>query len=83
MSDELRWNNAALAKALGLQKNTMRVGLTFSEAIAGMQALAELHRVCLAMDADRQADRPSESEYQAAMAAAGKALASWSAGRAA
>jgi len=37
-------------------------------------ALQELHRVCLQMDAERQDDRPTEEEYQQAMATAGQAL---------
>lgn len=48
--------------------------LTLSASIQAVAALCELHRVCLAMDAERQGDRPSEEEYQAAMAAAAKAL---------
>lgn len=37
-------------------------------------ALAELYRVCLAMDADRDAERPTEAAYQVAMEAARAAL---------
>lgn len=35
-----------------------------------LAALRELYRICAAMDAEIQAERPSEEEYQAAMAAA-------------
>jgi len=38
-------------------------------------ALRELHSVCLAMDAEDEMKRPTEHEYQAAMAAAAAALA--------
>lgn len=38
-------------------------------------ALRELHSVCLAMDAEDEMKRPTEGEYQAAMAAAAAALA--------
>ena len=38
-------------------------------------ALRELHSVCLAMDAEDEMQRPTEHEYQAAMAAAAAALA--------
>lgn len=37
-------------------------------------ALRELHSVCLAMDAEDEMRRPTEGEYQAAMAAAAAAL---------
>lgn len=37
-------------------------------------ALAELHRVCLGMDLENQAERPTEAEYQTAMTAAAAAL---------
>lgn len=51
--------------------------LTLSAAVQAMAALDELHRVCQAMDLERQGDRPTEDEYQAAMAAAAKSLKSW------
>lgn len=51
--------------------------LTLSAAPRAMAALAELHRVCLAMDLERQAERPSEDEYQAAMTKAAAALNGW------
>lgn len=51
--------------------------LTLSDAVRAFTALDELHRVCLAMDADRQDDRPSEEEYQAVMANACEALKVW------
>ena len=38
-------------------------------------ALRELHSVCIQMDAEDQMQRPTETEYQAAMAAAAAALA--------
>ncbi len=38
-------------------------------------ALRELHSICLAMDAEDEMKRPTEHEYQAAMAAAAAALA--------
>lgn len=38
-------------------------------------ALRELHSVCLAMDAEDEMKRPTEAEYQHAMAAAAAALA--------
>lgn len=38
-------------------------------------ALRELHRVCLLMDHPDQMQRPTEDEYQAAMAGAKRALA--------
>ena len=37
-------------------------------------ALRELHSVCLAMDAEDQAKRPTEAEYQAAMREAERQL---------
>lgn len=40
-----------------------------------LQVLRELHRVCLDMDLEIQTDRPTEAEYQAAMAAAASVLA--------
>lgn len=40
-----------------------------------LAALRELHSVCLAMDAEDEMKRPTEAEYQAAMAAAAAALA--------
>jgi hypothetical protein len=51
--------------------------LTLSDAVRGMAALDELHRVCLAMDCEREDERPTEDEYQAAMAEAGGALKAW------
>lgn len=36
-------------------------------------ALAELRRVCVGMDADQEGERPTEAEYQAAMARAAEA----------
>jgi len=39
-----------------------------------LDALRDLHRVCLAMDIERQEDRPTETEYQIAMARAEYAL---------
>lgn len=51
--------------------------LTLSAAVRAMTALHELHRVCHAMDLERQDERPTEDEYQAAMAAAAKVLNSW------
>lgn len=38
-------------------------------------ALVALHRICLNMDADHEATRPSEEQYQEAMASAEAALA--------
>lgn len=38
-------------------------------------ALRELHSICLAMDAEDEMKRPTEAEYQHAMAAAAAALA--------
>ena len=38
-------------------------------------ALRELHSVCLAMDAEDEAKRPTEAEYQAAMREAERQLA--------
>ena len=40
-----------------------------------LAALRELHRVCLGMDLENQMERPTEAEYQAAMAGAAAALA--------
>ena len=40
-----------------------------------LDALRDLHRVCLAMDTERQGDRPTEAEYQIAMARAEYAIA--------
>ena len=37
-------------------------------------ALATLHRACLAMDAEREAERPTEAQYQAAMRGAARLL---------
>lgn len=51
--------------------------LTLSAAVRAMAALDELHRVCVAMDLDRQAERPTEDEYQAALAEAGDVLKDW------
>ena len=51
--------------------------LTLSRAVRAMYALQELHRVCLAMDAEVQGERPSDDEYQAAMAEAGDVLRDW------
>jgi hypothetical protein len=48
--------------------------LTLSAAIEALDALRELHRVCLGMDLERQGDRPTEAEYQVAMARAEYAL---------
>ncbi len=39
-----------------------------------LAALRELHSVCLAMDAEDEMRRPTEAEYQAAMAAAVREL---------
>lgn len=39
-----------------------------------MAALEELHRVCEAMDLENQDERPTEDEYQAAMAEAAAVL---------
>jgi len=49
--------------------------LTLSLAVSAMAALKELHRVCEAMDAERDGDRPSEDVYQAATAQAARVLA--------
>jgi hypothetical protein len=49
--------------------------LTLDAAIAAVAALRELRRVCLAMDAEQDALRCTEEEYQAAMRAAEAALA--------
>lgn len=38
------------------------------------EALQRLHAVCVAMDAENEATRPTEAEYQAAMNAAASAL---------
>lgn len=43
-------------------------------ALDAIAALRELHRICLAMDADRDGERPDEAEYQAAMRRAKAAL---------
>lgn len=51
--------------------------LTLNLATRAVAALAELHRVCLAMDAEQTGERPTEEEYQAAMTAAGDALTEW------
>lgn len=40
-----------------------------------LEALRELHSVCVRMDAEFQDARPTEEEYQAAMAGAAAALA--------
>lgn len=39
-----------------------------------LAALRELHSVCLCMDAEDEMQRPTEAEYQAAMAAAAREL---------
>lgn len=44
---------------------------TLNRALA---ALRELHSVCLLMDAEDENQRPTEAEYQAAMAAASREL---------
>lgn len=49
--------------------------LTMSEAVKLLAALRRLVDVCDAMDAENQMQRPTEEEYQAAMAAAKLALA--------
>ena len=43
-------------------------------AAIAVEALRELHRVCLGMDLERQDERPTEEQYQAAMDAAAEAL---------
>lgn len=48
--------------------------LTLDAAIAAVAALRELHRICLAMDAEQDAMRCTEEEYQEAMLAAKAAL---------
>jgi hypothetical protein len=48
--------------------------LTLDVAIRAVSALRELHRVCEAMDAERESVRPSEEDYQAAMAEAARVL---------
>lgn len=59
-----------------LQEEPEHCGLSILEAVASVYrlrtALGVLHRVCLAMDAKREADRPSEREYQTAMRAAAR-----------
>ena len=40
-----------------------------------LHALQRLHAVCVAMDLDNQQERPTEDEYQAAMALAAAAIA--------
>ena len=55
--------------------------LTLSVAIHAMDALRELHRLCLAMDAEGEGERPSEDEYQAVMKEAASALKNWAAER--
>lgn len=40
-----------------------------------LKALIDLRRVCIAMDNEREHDRPQEAEYQAAMNAATVAIA--------
>lgn len=41
-----------------------------------LQSLRELHAVCLGMDLENQMERPTEAEYQAAIAQAAAAIAS-------
>lgn len=83
---------AALLGVVEVQEGntfTTRWRATASEPAAGpalrevedqaLSALQTLHRVCLGMDLERQDDRPTEEEYQAAMTAAGQVLAVWTA----
>lgn len=51
-----------------------RTVLATVNAALAVEALRELHRVCLAMDLERQDERPTEDEYQLAMACAAEAL---------
>ena len=48
------------------------IGLAHTPAI--LIALQTLHTVCLAMDLENQMERPTEAEYQAAMAQAAAAI---------
>lgn len=51
-----------------------RTVLAAVNAAIAVEALRELHRVCLGMDLERQDERPTEEQYQAAMDAAAEAL---------
>ena len=51
-----------------------RTVLAAVSAAIAVEALRELHRVCLGMDLERQDERPTEEQYQAAMDSAAEAL---------
>lgn len=51
-----------------------RTVLAAVDGAIAIEVLRELHRVCLAMDLERQDERPTEDEYQLAMACAADAL---------
>lgn len=51
-----------------------RTVLAAVSAAIAVEALRELHRVCLGMDLECQDERPTEEQYQAAMDVAAEAL---------
>jgi hypothetical protein len=67
-----RWGCVSMRKTAAIPL------LTLSLAVDAIAALDELHRVCLAMDAEQDGRRPTEEEYQAAVVRAGSVLRQWS-----
>lgn len=57
-----------------IERHALNSAIDRANAPSLLPALRQLHAVCLGMDLENQMERPTEDEYQAAMAAAAAAL---------